>query len=68
MWHIKCGCRAPIYIKTQQPRLTVARHDDIKDLRCMSFTSKGTNEILVAGHQETMLVIDLTKGDIVKQV
>lgn len=34
----------------------------------MSFTSKGTAEALVAGLQEKMLVIDLTKGDIVKQV
>lgn len=40
----------------------------MKDLRCMSFTSKGTAEILVAGLQDTMLVIDLIKGDVVKQV
>ena len=38
------------------------------DLRCMSFTSKGTAEIIVAGLQDTMLVIDLIKGDVVKQV
>lgn len=40
----------------------------MKDLRCMSFTSKGTAEILVAGLQDTMLVIDLNKGEVVKQV
>ncbi|SCN82901.1 related to PAN2-component of Pab1p-stimulated poly(A) ribonuclease [Fusarium fujikuroi] len=44
------------------------RHDDMKDLRCMSFTSKGTAEIIAAGMQDTMLVIDLIKGDVVKQV
>ena len=40
----------------------------MKDLRCMSFTSKGTAEIIVAGLQDTMLVIDLNKGEVVKQV
>jgi len=44
------------------------RHEDMKDLRCMSFTSKGTNEILVAGHQDTMFVIDVDKGEIRKQI
>ncbi|KAI8674835.1 PAN2-PAN3 deadenylation complex catalytic subunit PAN2 [Fusarium keratoplasticum] len=44
------------------------KHDDMDDLRCMSFTSKGTAEIIVAGLQDTMLVIDLIKGDVVKQV
>lgn len=34
----------------------------------MSFTSKGTAEIIVAGLQDTMLVIDLNKGEVVKQV
>lgn len=48
--------------------LTTSRHDDMDDLRCMSFTSKGTAEIIVAGLQDTMLVIDLIKGDVVKQV
>lgn len=40
----------------------------MKDLQCMSFTSKGANEIIVAGWQDTMLVIDVIKGEIVKQV
>ncbi|KAI1129895.1 PAB-dependent poly(A)-specific ribonuclease subunit PAN2 [Nemania abortiva] len=44
------------------------RHDDMKELRCMSFTSKGTSEILVAGEQEKMLVIDTVKGEVTKQV
>ncbi|KAJ3497164.1 hypothetical protein NLG97_g2114 [Lecanicillium saksenae] len=44
------------------------KHEAMRDLRCMSFTSKGTAEIIVAGIQDTMLVIDLNKGDVVKQV
>lgn len=40
----------------------------MKDLKCMSFTSKGTAEIIVAGLQNTMFVIDLIKGEVVKQV
>ncbi|RWA06432.1 hypothetical protein EKO27_g8675 [Xylaria grammica] len=44
------------------------RHDDMKELRCMSFTSKGTSEILVAGEQDKMLVIDTIKGEVTKQV
>lgn len=37
------------------------------DLYCMSFTSKGTSEILVAGAQDTMFVVDVNKGEILKQ-
>ncbi|KAI0477313.1 PAB-dependent poly(A)-specific ribonuclease subunit PAN2 [Xylariaceae sp. FL0804] len=44
------------------------RHEGMKELRCMSFTSKGTNEILVAGEQDQMLVIDTIKGEVTKQV
>lgn len=40
----------------------------MQDLRCMSFTSKGTGEILVAGEQDKMFVIDTNKGEITKQV
>ncbi|KAM5375702.1 hypothetical protein ACJZ2D_005885 [Fusarium nematophilum] len=50
------------------PPMWHIKHDDMKDLRCMSFTSKGTAEIIVAGLQDAMLVIDLIKGDVVKQV
>jgi hypothetical protein len=38
------------------------------NLQCMSFTSKSNGEILVAGCQDTMFVIDVNKGEIVKQV
>lgn len=34
----------------------------------MSFTSKGTAEVIAAGLQDTMLIIDLNKGEVVKQV
>lgn len=34
----------------------------------MSFTSKGTSEILVAGEQDKMLVIDTVKGEVTKLV
>jgi PAB-dependent poly(A)-specific ribonuclease subunit 2 len=34
----------------------------------MSFTSKGTAEIIAAGLQDSMFVIDLIKGEVVKQV
>lgn len=47
---------------------TLDRHDDMKELRCMSFTSKGTSEILVAGEQDKMFVIDVNKGEVTKQV
>ncbi|KAK0641099.1 ubiquitin carboxyl-terminal hydrolase-domain-containing protein [Cercophora newfieldiana] len=43
------------------------RHEAMEDLRCMSFTSKSNTEILVAGLQGTMFVIDVNKGEIVKQ-
>jgi hypothetical protein len=34
----------------------------------MSFTSKGTAEIIVAGLQDVMLVVDVSKGEVVKEV
>lgn len=34
----------------------------------MSYTSKGTSEILVAGLQDQMFTIDVDKGTIIKQV
>ncbi|ESZ94294.1 hypothetical protein SBOR_5290 [Sclerotinia borealis F-4128] len=43
-------------------------HEDMKDLRCMSYTSRGTSEILVAGLQNQMFVIDVDKGIITKQI
>lgn len=49
-------------------KLTENSHDEMKDLRCMTFTSKGTSEILVAGWQEQMFTIDVDKGTITKQV
>ncbi|KAI9690962.1 MAG: poly(A)-specific ribonuclease [Bathelium mastoideum] len=41
---------------------------DFKDLRCMHFTLLGTNELLVAGCQDTMFKIDVEKGAILETV
>jgi PAB-dependent poly(A)-specific ribonuclease subunit 2 len=40
----------------------------MKDLHCMSYTSRGTAEILVAGLQQTMFILDVEKGTITKEV
>ncbi|KAH8205355.1 hypothetical protein TruAng_000434 [Truncatella angustata] len=48
------------------PPLWNIRHEGMKDLRCMTFTSKGTAEILVAGEQDKMFVIDVNKGEVTK--
>lgn len=34
----------------------------------MSYTSRGTSEILIAGLQDQMFVIDVDKGTVTKQV
>jgi len=40
----------------------------MKELHCMSYTSKGTSEILVAGLQDQMFVINVDKGIISREV
>jgi PAB-dependent poly(A)-specific ribonuclease subunit 2 len=40
----------------------------MEDLTCMSYTSRGTSEILVAGTKEVMFTIDVDKGTITKEV
>jgi PAB-dependent poly(A)-specific ribonuclease subunit 2 len=40
----------------------------MKDLRCMSFTTKDAKEILVAGLQDIMFTINVDKGEITKSV
>ncbi|RDW85660.1 PAB-dependent poly(A)-specific ribonuclease subunit PAN2 [Coleophoma crateriformis] len=50
------------------PPLWHIAHEEMKDLQCMSYTSKGTSEILVAGIQDVMFVIDVNKGTITKQI
>ncbi|KAK4242788.1 ubiquitin carboxyl-terminal hydrolase-domain-containing protein [Achaetomium macrosporum] len=62
------GTRSVHMAMRRGPALWNIRHDDMKDLQCMSFTSKGASEIIVAGWQDTMFVIDVVKGEIVKQV
>ncbi|KAK4145241.1 ubiquitin carboxyl-terminal hydrolase-domain-containing protein [Dichotomopilus funicola] len=65
---IALGTRSVHMAMRRGPALWNIRHDDMRDLQCMSFTSKGASEIVVAGFQNTMFVIDVIKGEIVKQV
>ncbi|KAJ4293921.1 poly(A)-specific ribonuclease [Collariella sp. IMI 366227] len=65
---IALGTRSVHMAMRRGPALWNIRHEDMKDLQCMSFTSKGASEIIVAGWQDTMFVIDVLKGEIVKQV
>lgn len=48
--------------------LNECRRDDMKDLRCMSFSSRGSSEILVAGCQNVMFKIDAEKGEVLQTV
>jgi hypothetical protein len=45
-------------------------HSDpnFQDLQCMSYTSKGTHELLVGGGQSTMFKVDVEKGEITQMV
>lgn len=43
-------------------------HNEMKGLRCMSYTNKGNAEIVVAGLQDQIFVIDVEKGSITKKV
>ncbi|KAK3384295.1 ubiquitin carboxyl-terminal hydrolase-domain-containing protein [Lasiosphaeria ovina] len=65
---IALGTRCIHMAMRRGPALWNIRHNEMKDLRCMAFTSRGASEILVAGGQDTMFVIDVSKGEIVKQV
>lgn len=38
------------------------------DLRCMSFTTKGASEVMLAGMQDKMLIVDLNKGEVTKKI
>ncbi|AEO64295.1 uncharacterized protein THITE_2110294 [Thermothielavioides terrestris NRRL 8126] len=65
---IALGTRSVHMAMRRGPALWNIRHEDMKDLQCMTFTSKGASEIIVAGWQDTMFVIDVVKGEIVKTV
>ncbi|KAL1837826.1 hypothetical protein VTJ49DRAFT_3373 [Mycothermus thermophilus] len=65
---IVLGTRSVHMAMRRGPALWHIRHEGMKDLQCMSFTSKGASEIIVAGFQDTMFVIDVVKGEVVKQV
>ncbi|KAI1387808.1 PAB-dependent poly(A)-specific ribonuclease subunit PAN2 [Hypoxylon trugodes] len=65
---IALGSRGVHMASRRGPPLWSIRHDEMQELRCMSFTSKGTAEILVAGEQDRMFVIDTIKGEITKHI
>jgi PAB-dependent poly(A)-specific ribonuclease subunit 2 len=66
LWHITY---VPWILRIwNKPNKSLCRHDEMKDLRCMSYTSKGNSEVLVAGLQDQMFTIDVEKGTITKQV
>ncbi|OTB10381.1 hypothetical protein K445DRAFT_322985 [Daldinia sp. EC12] len=65
---IALGSRGVHMALRRGPPLWSIRHEEMQELRCMSFTSKGTAEILVAGEQEKMFVVDVNKGEITKQL
>jgi len=50
---------APLWHVTD-PRFT--------DLHCMAYTSKGTDELLIAGSQNTMFKVDVEKGTILDEL
>ncbi|KAK4100548.1 hypothetical protein N658DRAFT_497289 [Parathielavia hyrcaniae] len=62
------GTRSVHMAMRRGPALWNIRHEDMKDLQCMSFTSKGASEVIVAGWQDTMFIIDVIKGEIIKEV
>ncbi|KAK9770911.1 putative PAN2-PAN3 deadenylation complex catalytic subunit PAN2 [Seiridium cardinale] len=63
---IALGSRSVHMSLRRGPPLWNIRHEGMTDLRCMTFTSKGTAEIIVAGEQDKMFVIDVNKGEVVK--
>lgn len=65
---IALGSRSVHMAMRRGPPLWNIRHEAMKDLRCMTFTSKGTAEIIVAGEQDKMLIIDVNKGEVVKVI
>ncbi|KAL2069699.1 hypothetical protein VTL71DRAFT_14378 [Oculimacula yallundae] len=65
---IALGSKSVHMAMRRGPPIWHITHNDIKDLRCMSYTNKGTGEIIVAGLQDQMFVIDVEKGVITKQI
>ncbi|KAH8684695.1 PAB-dependent poly(A)-specific ribonuclease subunit PAN2 [Tricladium varicosporioides] len=62
-------CTRSVHMATRRgPPIWHITHDEMKDLKCMSFTSKGNSEILVAGKQDQMFAVDVDKGTITKQI
>lgn len=49
------------------PQIWHLAHEEMKELRCMNYSSKDMTRILVAGLQDKMVTIDIEKGIIEKQ-
>jgi len=67
IWDVRCALGQPCCFDVEGSPL-ICRQPDMTDLYCMSFTSRGASEILVAGCQDTMFVIDVNKGETTKEV
>ena len=49
--------------------LTVCnRHEKMNNLACMSYTNRGTSELLVGGLQKTMVTVNLDRGAVISEV
>jgi len=49
--------------------LTVCnRHEKMSNLTCMSYTNRGTSELLVGGLQKTMVTVNLDRGAVISEV
>jgi len=44
------------------------RHEKMNNLICMSYTNRGTSELLVGGLQRTMVTVNLDRGAVVSEV
>ncbi|KAI9826617.1 MAG: poly(A)-specific ribonuclease [Thelocarpon impressellum] len=68
-WNITYGSGYQCWKGQADRRFGVSgRHENMTDLRCMSYTSKGTSEIIVAGLQNSMFTIDVDKGQITREI
>ncbi|KAK8037895.1 PAB-dependent poly(A)-specific ribonuclease subunit PAN2 [Apiospora phragmitis] len=65
---IALGSRGIHMAQRRGAPLWTVKHEGMKELRCMTWTSKGTAEILVAGEQDKMFVVDVNKGEVTKQI
>ena len=48
--------------------MSLFRTETTRDLRCMSYMGKDYSSIIIAGHQNVMLKVDVEKGQVVEEV